>query len=483
MRIGGRFRLVVAAATLLLPQPARAEVTSVGQWVAVADLDGDGTADLVQWSGGIGLQPEVQAFSGATGHLLWQLTPPAFVGNVVAASLGSAQPGVLLMGDGGAGTSVTAVGRDGTIRWHRLWHQAISPDAFLVGDFVAGPDDELVVTLEAGDHDRGGVRSAEVVDAGTGLTATVLKPETYGRWDALPEAAGDLDGDGAVDLAWVEQPVAGNAVVRAYAGTGRLLWESSALPYVPAGGYSGGGGTTPVGDVTGDGRPDLTVLSEDASQEWETTLLSGATGRPVWTRPGTTTLRSADVSRDGYADVVLVAHTGVTGGPETTIRAYGRDGRAIYSRGLPYDDIGPAGDVTGDGVPDFLGEWRDADEPQAAHTGPGEGIVDGRTGRVLRTNATPREHPLGASVDCRGADTATAADGTDTVLVRALDGRTGRSLWSIRMPVERGYPDVAVTPMPRSKGRCADVLVVGSGYAAMVSPDGHVRWSLGTAPR
>jgi hypothetical protein len=476
---GGRARRMVVAALLLaapLAPPAHADKITVS-WttmVPAGDFDGDGVADIALSVPRVG-PDAISAVSGATGDTLWSV-PQLGPQDISPIRLGSTGPGILFTEDV-YGDSIGVLDRRGTLLWQRVWPDGVA--SFLVGDFLPGGGDDLFVVRHVDSGDGAGVRSAEVVDGTSGRTVSALGPMALPWWDAPPQAVGDLDGDGAADVVWSEPRDAGGDVLRAYAGDGRLLWENDDLAFVTM------DGVTPVGDLTGDGRPDFTVWSEERAPQWrETTLVSGADGRALWTRPGTETLRVGDMNGDHRADLVLAEHTFVDERYGLTLRGYDAGGRLLYRRAAPFVDVEPAGDVDADGVTDLHAVWLDSEEdPDDPYQGPREGFVAGRTGRVLRTNPTAREYTLRASVDCRGADTTTVAYGPETAVVRALDGRTTRTLWSVTVPLEPGYPDVQVTALPRIAGRCADVLVASSGgYTARVEPSGRIRWQLGEPP-
>ena len=471
MRIGG-LRGALLAATALLPQPAvhAAPVDPAFWTVAVGDLDGDGVGDLAEPQSGIVFDPSltgVTARSGASGEPLWQVRLP-LVTRILPVRTGPGdEPGLVAVADGIHHAGVAMVDRTGEVLWYRTW-PAATDITVTTGGFLPGGGDDLMVARYDGAGSTKSTRVAEIVNGGTGATAAVLGPELIGARYTDPVPLGDLDGDGATDLAWTVPSATdtGGSAVRAISGDdGRTLWENGTLD------QSGIDPPTPVGDMTGDGRPDLVVTTGG----WSTsTLFSGADGTVAWTRPGQRALAVQDISGDRLPDVVLLDgdESGVTA------RAYDRFGRTVYRSRLPYNWFEPAGDLTRDGVTDFRATWWREDH----HRTP-EGLIDGRSGRVLRTHPTETEIPLGRSVDCRGADTLTGTYGKTSGVVRALDGRNGRTLWSVRIPVEPGgVPDAAFTVLARSRSRCADVLVSAAGYTALVEPSGRIRWELGEPP-
>jgi hypothetical protein len=469
---------LLAVAALLGALPARAEPVYVGwhELVPVGDLDGDGVADLAVSTASVSPDENVVVHSGATGEPLWGRRE-VFVTRVVPARIGARrEPALVLESIVERHPGVGVRDQRGALLWQRYWPRTYDSDltvaAVLTGDFVPGAGDDVLVAFRAAgdDTETVGARFAEVLDGATGVTAAVLRPETTGRWAGPPAVAGDLDGDRATDVVWAESLGDGHDVVRAYTGTGRLLWENDDIAFVAR------QGVTPVGDVTGDGRPDLTVLSEERHPGWwETTLLSGADGRIAWTRPGTEVFRLGDVSGDRTPDLLVTENRHPHGDRAVFARSYDGTGRLLARHRLPYTNLRPAGDVTGDGVEDFHGVWWWSETDRRRP----EGTVDGRTGRILRTNVAG-EVPLRASVDCRGTDTTTVTYGATTAVVKARDGASGRTLWSVRVPVDQGDRNVGLTALPRLPGRCADVLVAtSSGYTARITGTGRLRWSLG----
>ena len=174
---------------------------------------------------------------------------------------------------------------------------------------------------------------------------------------------GDVDGDG-IDDAAVSSPGQGRAYL--YSGATGLQIGPDLIPTSASnsfGQFFVGG----VGDLTGDGVPDVYVGDYAASRAF---VFSGADGSIHLNIPGGGGAGLgcgrglyADADGDGVDDLCIGAYTDATGGPSAgQVRLYsGADGsliRAVSSNTggtqLGFDAVG-IGDVNGDGAPDFVG--------------------------------------------------------------------------------------------------------------------------------
>ncbi len=212
---------------------------------------------------------------------------------------------------------------------------------------------------------------------------------------------GDIDGDGRAEFA-VGAPGTGVALglVRMYSGaSGSLMWQIVG----PSAGSTFGASIAALGDVNGDGVPDLVI------------------GAPLATVPGAT----------GCGIVRVVS---------------GTDGATLFQfRGDAAGDhmgwsVARAGDIDHDGVPDIIGGAVD-DDDHGESTGSAR-VWSGANGAVIETLVGGLQHELfGYSVD-GGADV--NGDGTSDIVVggpyfttstqggvvRVLSGATGSQLWS-----------------------------------------------------
>ena len=258
--------------------------------VALADLTGDGVADIITAPGGFA-SPVVHVFDGATGGLLSTFTAyptPSSGGTYVAA------------GDvNGDGVPDIITGRDGAAPEVRIFD---------------GRTHALLSSFLAYGAGVGGVRVA----------------------------AGDVDADGIAEI--ITSPPFGSAPeVRVYSATGAL--RTSFMAYNPA---FIGGVYVAAGDIDGDGRADI-VTGADAGGGPHVIAFSGADLHvlrsffaydPAF--PGGVRVAAGDLDLDGHAEIITAAGPG--GGPH--VRCFRRrDGRrdrgdvcvrsGVPGRGLP----------------------------------------------------------------------------------------------------------------------------------------------------
>lgn len=340
-------------------------------WVAdpIGDIDGDGAPDFVtsapfqthagQFTG------KAYVFSGADGSLL-----NAIVGN----------PGELM---GYSATLAGDVDNDG------------------VNDYVLGTH----------------VRALVVSGADHGLLHEWVMPGMQFGYDS--NTAGDLDGDGHDDVL-VGAPLAadngpGSGKLFAYSGhDGSVLWTFSGDA-----GWRVGAGTGPVGDVNGDGTPDVVVAAPGggANHKGFALVLSGEDGSVLLTLDPKTPSRSAngfstfgvfhthgagDIDADGVPDIFVGDYNAKGGqhnanGANTVGSGVGRahvfsgaDGSILWRlEGESFGDgMGPGRgvpDVDGDGHDDlFVAAWAYGQGIGETDVGRGY-LVSGADGQVLRT--------------------------------------------------------------------------------------------------
>lgn len=189
--------------------------------------------------------------------------------------------------------------------------------------------------------------------------------------------AGDLNGDGKPDF------IAGAP----FASQGRLLYAGSALVFSGASGallYRKNGAAEDdrlgvsvdgAGDVDGDGKADFIVSAPDADPgglnvAGSAYLFSGASGAQLHQVDGTfedvlgwTVAGVGDVNGDGKSDFIVGAPLADPGGRSEAGSAYvysGATGALLYRKdGASAGDeagfsVAAAGDVNGDGKPDFI---------------------------------------------------------------------------------------------------------------------------------
>lgn len=188
---------------------------------------------------------------------------------------------------------------------------------------------------------------------------------------------GDVDADGRGDFV-IAAPESGRAYL--FHGGARLegRLDETAADAVLLAGEDGVGPAQPAGDVDGDGIDDLLIgpapgdLLEASAGGW-TLILGGArrTGEVSIASLGTRVEGAmarglGDLDGDGRAELGVTRHARdldgfVIGGRETWPGAMGVDDGTLRVTREPHEETGdgttafrPAGDVNGDGAPDFL---------------------------------------------------------------------------------------------------------------------------------
>ena len=189
-------------------------------------------------------------------------------------------------------------------------------------------------------------------DGRGGFAPAAGSPFAVGR-SPYPHAVGDVNGDGRLDIA---VPNVGGDSLSVLLGDGRGGF--SPAPNSPHG-VAGRPYYVALGDVNGDGRPDLVSTHDDINLM--TTLLGDGRGGFAASPSSPFDLGrrgykvvAADLNRDGRADIVA-GHVGGEG--VTVLLGDGRGGYA-HAPGSPYasgrDPQAVVGDVNGDGRPDIV---------------------------------------------------------------------------------------------------------------------------------
>ncbi len=251
---------------------------------------------------------------------------------------------------------------------------------------------------------------ADALPTYTPIPLDLPNPQANARFAEAVAGIGDVNGDGASDFV-VGAPsfqVLGNlnqGRVFVFSGTDRspLLTLDSPIPQQGLALF--GSAVAGIGDVNGDGRPDLLVGAPrqtvgGRANQGQAYVLSGADGRLLLTLDnpipqadaafGAAVAGIGDVNGDGRPDLLV-------GAPEQDVRGQafvfsGADGRLLFTLVPPSTfsaafgrAVAGAGDVNGDGAPDVL---------VAAFVGRAF-VFSGGDGSVLRILSDP-QNPQGS---------------------------------------------------------------------------------------
>lgn len=525
-------------------------------WPVVADLDGDGNFEVLAPNGSSAArqslddQPhqatpwgELEARDAATGRLRWttrimtmdQQADYFLVGPDIDAD-GAREVFVASLWGERYDLYVEALsGRDGRTLWRS--RQSRDPGNASAEVHVSrlvwwaeGRDGwpRLLIALA---HDRKSGTSLIALSAGTGELLT--------RGHGIHEfQLADINGDRADDLLsyhpdYPQQPDLGGKLT-AFSGAPEEAWRSLGAPPVAS------------GDFNGDGLRDLVRIALNGT----VSALDGGTGKTLWSRhigtamPGSLQVRvpdgddgrihlgepgqSADLDGDGVPDILAHVEPGVSyGRPPKPLSAFsGRDGRLLWRADLDARIITgmpllAVHDLAGDAQPEVVMAagivWGDAPTNLPGFDSQLWLIVlSGRTGKVRwKQPLTPAayvygqgNHPytgkiLPALADLNHDDVldilvpAAATSDGQHLLMRAVDGVSGKTLWEHALPSPLDYrlshlPPPLIADLDRDGAPEAYVLEVErpaglaiAGYVARLdvldATNGRKRWSWETS--
>ncbi len=310
----------------VLDTPNAQAYARFGSSVAMGDADGDGKEDLLVAAThepieGANFRGRVYLFSGATGTLIYTLSPP----------------------------NPTCLGGFSPCPW---WGYSLA-----MGD--ADGDGLADMLVGAPTEDAGGNPEQGRVYLFSGATGLLLgtldapSPQASKRF-GMGLATGDVDGDGRADIlvgsGYLVHPSPGWTINqgRAYVFSGAsrtlMLTVDSPDPLVLF------GNAVAMGDTDGDGRAELLVGQYEPNRAY---LFSGTTGALLLTLTAPhEALATGDADGDGKADLLVGAHlfSGVTGALLLTLPSFEAS-----------SDTLAMGDADGDGKEDLLvgAPWED----------------------------------------------------------------------------------------------------------------------------
>ena len=281
--------------------------------------------------------------------------------------------------------------------------------------------------------------------------------------DPATVLAGDLNGDGRVDLIWFEVTTTSSIghVELAQANGGYLAGTQVVLPGAPSGVPS-----CAVADVTRDAKPDLICATLFTGTATTQVLVfpgngDGSFGTPNLTQFGNQLSQAilltlvGDLNADGIPDFIL---EGAFYTPASVLLSDG-EGGFLPAKTVPnsYNFSTPvAADINGDGIPDIL--W-----PQGAGVALGKG--DGSFGDLLQPYSPGTSGPIDCAFhDMDGDGKLDAICGyIDTS--NGIDAEPGTSL-----DILHGNGDGTFNPTPISHQAFGDAAIAGSGVGDFLNP-------------
>jgi hypothetical protein len=296
--------------------PVNYPLTGLTNYLAVADLNGDGNLDLIAPHApvnnqGNGIGPVSILFGNSQG---------AFAAPVNIAT--GLNPNVLAVGDfNGDGkidlavtdqlsttkrTEVLSIllnNGNGTFRLAHAYLSPFAPSAMLTADFTGDGRTDLALEFA-------GIPEVVVLPGNGDGSFGAARVSGTAAAESVDMAVGDFNGDGKPDLAVVNGSYSGSGTVSVLLGNGNGTFKAPAV-YL-----AGDGSFAPVvGDFNGDGHPDLAITDAgngiNGGTPGVTILLNKGNGTFAAgvTYPDSTNLpfegAMADINGDGKPDLVV----------------------------------------------------------------------------------------------------------------------------------------------------------------------------------
>jgi fibronectin-binding autotransporter adhesin len=195
-------------------------------------------------------------------------------------------------------------------------------------------------------------------------------------------AVGDVNGDGAPDI--IAGTGAGASHVKAFSGRD----NSELRSFLPYGAAFNGGVFVAAGDVNGDGLDDIVTGADSGAFGGHVKVFDGRTGAELRSFfaygsgfNGGVRVGAGDINNDGLADIITAAGPGATSHVKVFSGANVVEIRSFFAYGLSFTGgvFVAAGDINGDGLDDIV-------------TGAGSGapgghvkVFDGQTGSAMQS--------------------------------------------------------------------------------------------------